>query len=250
MNKPTTLLAAEEISDTQHMLWLDADMLVIDEPTELAPGPDEDFTACAADKNAGTAGPDDPFESYWREMARHFGLQLDDLPWVITEREKARIRIYFNAGLFGYRRSSKFAKTFMERCRELLHAKVKSASQGIILTDQIALGLTMISMKMRWRPLSRDYNFSLGRKQHEAGLYDPLMIKQAKILHYHDAMWPHFRQQFLTDLRSSRPDVADWLAPQPVLANDLALPWKLYGKALGIMRKRKYLAYESQCKPF
>lgn len=247
MNKPTTLLAAEAVATTDTLAWLDADMLVLEEPAALALPTDVDFAACAADRNAGTADPADPYHGYWQAVANALGLTVEQLPWVVTERERARIRLYFNAGLFAYRRSTGFAQAFMDDCQRTLNARIKSSRQGIVLTDQVVLGLTAVRLGLRWQPLPIAYNFAVGRKLHAAKLYDPANLASVRILHYHDGMWPSFYPQLLADLRGHRPAVADWFTGQPPVSNDFALPMKAYSKALGLWRDRAYRRHEAGC---
>ena len=255
MNKPTTLLEAERRTNDDAIAWLDADMLVLSEPEELDLGDSLDFVACAADKNAGTAGPEDPFEPYWHRMAQQFDLDVQQLPWVTAHRENAPIRLYFNAGLFVYRRSTGFAATFMQRCQQLLRARLASVTQGIVLTDQVALGLTMHSMGLRWKNLPLAYNHPVSAKLHRARpnephLYTPEAWADVKVLHYHDALWPKFKPTLLADMQPVRPDVAAFIAALPPLAEKRPLHWKVLHKAMWAIRNRQYRKYEATCERY
>ena len=247
LNKPTTLLAAEAVATTDTVVWVDADMLVLGEPADLELPTDVDFAACPADKNAGSTGPDDVFDPYWQQSAKVLGVRADDLPWVTTHREGARIRFYFNAGLFAYRRRAAFAAPLLADCQAALSAHFKSTSQGIKLADQVTLGLTAHRLGLRWRPLGWDYNFAVGNRQWKAKLYDPARLADVRILHYHDFLWSYLRPTLLDQLRPTRPDVADWLASTPALTNDLPLPWKVLAKGLGMARGRAYRRHEAGC---
>jgi hypothetical protein len=251
MNKPACLIAAEastSVSDT--ICWLDTDMLILGEPEALALDDAEEFAACPTDRNAGTTGDADRFANYWSELSRQLRLSLDELPFVTTHREQERIRLYFNGGLFVYRRETRFGERFMDSCRRLLVARVKSRDEGITLTDQIALGLTAASMKLRWRSLPWSHNYAVGAKLYKNSLYSVDGIRSAKILHYHDAMWPHFYPQLLSDLQQARPDVADWLRELPALSNDLPLGSRIMSKLLAAHRKRRWRAHEAKCQAF
>ena len=249
-NKPTTLLAAEEIATTESIAWLDADMLVLAEPTALELSDQFDFAASAADKNAGTTGPEDQFDIYWRELCQRTGLDYESLPWVTTEREKARIKLYFNAGMFSYRRSTQFATHFMKALTQSVSAKIKSTTQGIWMTEQITLGLTVHRMGLRYDALPIEYNFAIGSKLQNAKLYDPARIRNVKILHYHDALWPSFRPTFLEQLKSTRPDVQEWIAATAPLSADLPMHHRLYNKSLGYLRKRRYDKHQAESVAF
>jgi hypothetical protein len=250
MNKPTCLLAAETHSNAETICWLDADILVLDEPAGLQLAPDEQFAACPSDKNVGTSGPEDRFNPYWAELCRQLGVNLEDLPWVTSCRERQPIRFYFNGGLFVYRRSANFAEPFLANCQRLLRARVKSRFDSIMLTEQIALALTAAKLGLRWRSLPWSHNYAVSRQLHAAGLYDPNGIGRACILHHHNAMWPAFYRQFLADLRVLRPEVADWIAPHLPISDGLPLLWKAMSKALLRYRTYRWDAHEARCATF
>jgi hypothetical protein len=246
INKPLALIDVQEQANTDAICWLDGDILVLDEPTEIAPADDEDFTACVPDKNIGTAADDDEFSPYWREACGVLGLSLQDLPWVTTHREGARIRLYFNSGVFAYRRSLDFGQRFLGDCRKLLDAKIASHESGIFFTDQVSLVLTMRKMNLRWRTLPHACNYAIGGKLEH--LIDPAKLASAKILHYHDAMWPAFWPKLLNHLKPVRTDVYDWLASQGPIGGALRGVRKVAHKILVESRRRKRDKFQAQCR--
>ncbi|MGG6294360.1 hypothetical protein ACQ4M4_08055 [Leptolyngbya sp. AN02str] len=246
LNKHYALAAVEEICNTDFVAWLDSDLLIVDEPTELFLQDDEDFAACAPDKNIGTSGPEDPFNEYWTVVCRELGMDLEDLPWVETHREGARIRLYWNSGVFVYRRSTGFAKPHLEMTVRLMDSHIASKHAGVYFT-QHTLGLAMVKMGLRWRPLSHSHNYGLGSKT--VALWNhPDALKAAKILHYHDAMWPNFWNQLLDALQPTQPEVAAWLESLGPVKNDAPPQWRLLTKGLEISRKRKAKTYQEMCK--
>jgi hypothetical protein len=248
LNKPAAMEAVEERVHTPQLAWIDGDILIVREPTDLALRDDEDFAACAFDRNIGSTGPDDPFDRYWRKVAEVFGMDLDSFPWVVTEEEKARIRLYWNSGVFVWKRAVGFARAFAEDCRRLLDSRIASSEAGIFFTDQVALGITMLRLKLRWRPLSYEYNYALGSKI--AHLYSSAKARQARLLHYHDALWPHSWERTLGWLKQDRPDVHDWLQQQGALRNDAPWPYRALGKWLRGRREKKVHAYQESCQRF
>src|SRR5262245_41094917 len=86
INNTRALIQAEAEVQTEFVGWLDADLLITGEPSELTPGPDEDLAACSSDNAGGTTGPGDPNEPFWREACAAVGLEVEALPWVTTER--------------------------------------------------------------------------------------------------------------------------------------------------------------------
>jgi len=245
LNKHYAMAAVEERCTTEFLGWLDSDLLILGEPDQLRLSDDEDFAACAPDKNIGTAGPDDPFEPYWREACNVVGLELSDLPWVVTEREGIKIRLYWNSGVFVYRRATGFSKVHLDTTLKLLDAHIASAKAGVYFT-QHTLGMAMVKMGLRWRALPHSHNYGMGTKTH-ARWYDPEKLRQAKILHYHDAMWMPFWDTFLQCLKDTHPDVATWLATQGPLVNSAPPQWKILSKGLNWLRQQKAAEYQQRC---
>lgn len=79
LNKPLAMAAARKASRAERLVWLDADVMVLDEPTEWI-GADIDFLACPVSKDVATEGPGDRFHPYWEAFCRVVGLEVDDLP--------------------------------------------------------------------------------------------------------------------------------------------------------------------------
>jgi hypothetical protein len=248
LNKPAALVAAEERARTPVVAWLDGDVLVLRDPADLALGDGLDFAACAFDKNIGSAGPDDPFDAYWREVAKIFGLDVDALPWVVTEQEGTRIRLYWNSGVFAWRRSTGFARHYLEDCERLLASKVASKEAGIYFTDQVSLGVTMLRLGLRWRPLSYEYNYALGSTI--GHLYDAGKLRATRVLHYHDVFWPHYWDQMMPRLKEVRPDVHDWMQRHGPLRNPAPWPNRALARAFTHRRERKVAAYEATCRRY
>lgn len=245
LNKPGAVVAAEEHARTPCVAWLDSDILVLGEPAELALSPDEDFAACAPDRNIGSTGPDDPFDVYWQKVAGVFGIDLDRFPWIVTETEKARIRLYWNSGVFSWRRGRGFAAQYRDDCERLLASRVASKQAGVFFTDQVALVLTVLGKGLRWRALSHACNFAIGKKLQ--GQVDPAGVAVSRLLHYHDALWPASWDASMALLREQRPDVHRWLEEQGPARNPAPWPSRVFARLLRYRRDRKVEAYEAGC---
>jgi hypothetical protein len=248
LNKPYAIAAVEERATTPLVAWIDSDILVMGEPTELALADNEDFAACAFDKSIGSTGPGDPCDGYWQKVAEVFAIDVDSLPWIVTEQEQTRIRLYWNSGLFVWRRSVGFAQHFLDDCQRLLESPVASAEAGIYFTDQVTLGFTMVKMKLRWRALSYASNYALGSGI--ADLYEPAKLRQTRLLHYHDVLWPHSWDVFLRRIQAERPDVHDWLQQHGPLRTGAGLPHRALGRVLRFFRDRKVRAYQARCQRY
>lgn len=249
LNKPLTLLAAEEYITSEAVCWLDSDLLFVNEPDKLDLLPSEDFLGFPTEcKEMGTAGPGDPFEPLWQEFCRVLKMNIDDLPWIITAETQERVRLYFNSGIFVYRRSTDFAKNYLNICLQLLDARLRGSAKGYSegLKEQGAVGLALVKMGLPWRPLpySHDYVFS---SQSYAVWYNEALLRDAKIIHYHDGMWPAFWPVFQECLHKTHPEVEAWLTKMGPMSNQAPLQWRLFNRILKYIRTRSAKAYYQSC---
>lgn len=247
-NKPHCVIDAEEQTDADVVCWLDADMLVLGEPTELMPAEDEDFVACAPDKNIGTSADDDAAAPYWREACRILGLDLQAIPWTLAHRDRVQVRLYFNSGVFACRRAAGFGQAYLDGCHQMIDAKIASRESGIFFNEQVSLGLAAIKAGLRWRALPHVYNYAIGSKIER--LIDPAKLRETKILHYHDAMWPAFWPRLLEHLKATRPDVHDWLAPQGPIRGQMSPLRKIPQKLINRIRLRRRAKHQAECRAF
>jgi hypothetical protein len=250
LNKPNALLAVEKESTSEYIGWLDSDLLILGEPDQLILNEGEDFVACAADKNVGTSGPGDPFEPYWREICQTVGIDMEDLPWITTEMEGKPIRLYWNSGVFVYRRKTGFAKHYLQTTIELIDARLVPNTPGyfsIGINEQTALGLAMFKMGIPWRALPFSHNCTFNHQLH-AEWYNEEQLREARILHYHNSMWPKFWPEFIRCLGDTHPDVADWVSSLGPMKNEAPLQWRATSRVLEHFRSQQDSAYRKLCR--
>ncbi|WP_300634085.1 glycosyltransferase [Mastigocoleus sp. MO_188.B34] len=247
LNKPLALVAAEERITSESVCWLDSDILILGEPEELILKEGEDFVACASDKNIGSVGLEDPQDKFWKEVYTIFDLNIENIPWIVTEREKKNIRIYWNSGVFAYRRSLGFAKDYLQVCLDILDAGIANHESSIFFHEQVALVLAMLKRNLKWRALPYSYNYGMGSKTHSQW-YSEEQLKATKIVHYHDAMWPWFWETFVDCLNKTYPPVAQWLKPLGPLKNEAPIQWRATSKLLKEVRTRQLNNYKKTCK--
>ena len=248
INKPYAIKAVSDRSACESIGWLDSDLLFVAEPSELILGPDESFLACTSDRIGGTSGPSDPLEPYWLAACRSLGIQIDDLPWVRSQIDEVAIRYYFNSGVFVFRRQGGFADQYLSNCEKMLDDHVSSRVVDYFFTDQIALGLTVFKMGLRDRQLSLTHNYPMGAKTHR-DWYRSQDLKAARIVHYHDAMWPDFWETFISCIADTHPDTHDWLVQLGPMQNKASVVGKLMGKLIARHRGRARSRFESLIAP-
>ena len=234
LNKPLTLQAAERLSGAEVIAWFDADTLVTAEPNSIMLPSDVDFTAAAPDNDiVGSSGVGDPHEPMWRFVCGRVGLQPDDLPWLVSHVERRRIRLYWQGGVFAYRRSTGYASCYLETCLELLRARVVWYN-GAQWLEQMAIGLAMVRMGLRWYELPGSYNYCVASFLREQ--FDPEQFRRARVIHYHDAMNAHFWCEWLEYLRKYQPHVFEWIKEEGPLANRTPTGHRVVNEALRMAR--------------
>lgn len=250
LNKPNALRAVEQRTTSEFIGWLDSDLLFLSEPNQLILSDEEDFVACAADKNVGTSGLNDPYDPYWREICQVVGINIDNLPWVTTAMEGKPIRLYWNSGIFVYRRSTNFAKHYLENCLKLIDARLVPNVPGkfqIGINEQTALGFAMFKEQLRWRALPYSHNFTMNPLTHD-DWYKEEQLKEAKVTQYHNSMWPDFWPTFIGCLRNTHPEVTDWLCSLGPMKNETPLQWRVTSKVLEHFRSQQDTAYRKLCR--
>ncbi|MEO1431667.1 MAG: hypothetical protein AAFV71_21930 [Cyanobacteria bacterium J06633_8] len=244
LNKPLALAAVEKRVNTEFIGWLDSDVLVVDEPQNFNLNESESFIACASDKYGATTGEGDVNEPYWKEICQCLGLDIEDLPWTQTELEKERIRLYWNGGIFVYRRSTNFGEKYLNTVIQVLDSSIASKETGIYFNEQMSVSLTVAKYKIPWSPLSSSHNFTFNTNRTKES-YNLQEMKAAKILHYHGAMSTEsYWDTFIDFLRKTHPTVADWVVKLgPIQKNETSYNSRLFRKLIEYNRSRKQQAY-------
>lgn len=236
LNKPLSVLAALEAGGDEVLAWVDADTLVVREPTGLSLADDEAAGACAPCEDIiGSTGPNDPRDAFWKELCAIAGVPLDSLPLIRTHASSDRsIRLYLQAGVFGIRRSSGFAEAYLRMCERLLSSRV-CLYNGPHWLEQIALGLALLEGNFKWRQWPWRANYAVGSFLPDR--FERPEFAEAEILHYHDALAPAHFPAFVGQMRKLRGGQAEWLAEQGPAGDPQGLASKMVGLPVSVKRK-------------
>lgn len=240
MNKPHALNLADEYVQTEYMCWLDSDIIFLGEPFKTVNSLDDDFYACASDKNIGSTGEEDKFDPYWQHLCAELNLDVNLMPWVVTEYESHKIRLYFNSGVFLYRKSITFSKQYLNFCQRILNSKISNSESGMFFTDQVALGLTVYAMNLSYTALPLADNFPINGKKVLAG-HD--FNGDISILHYHDMMWENNWYKLLKIIEKRNPESLVWLNELGPVKNSSMIFNKILSKLFSGYRDLKLKFY-------
>lgn len=245
VNKAYAVRAVEEQVRSEVITWVDSDILFLREPNELDLLEGEGFAACAPDVGMlGSRGTTDPYDPFWGRCAALVGLDIDDLPWLTTG-DGHRVRFYWNAGLYSYRRATGFGAEFLTDLERALRARVARNHLQVHAMDQVILGLTVLRLGMGWRAFPDTSNFPvLSWLPHN---YDPEKVRGVDILHYHDSMQPHLWPKLLATLGPYHPKVHEWLAPLGPVTETSPRVVRGVRELLRLYRGAKRRAYYAAC---
>ena len=239
-NKLAATNYAEANAQSEYLAFVDSDVLFAKEPDQLVSA---DFSACIhPTKHLGTSGPDDPNEALWRALCEVVNVNIDDLPWVETNVDHERIRLYFNAGIFSYRRATGLGKQWAQFCRRILDARVGQAESKNYFAEQISLGLALSQLDLQWRDLPRSHNFDVASWEQNEEFAE---MSSAHLLHYHDSMNPHFWPQFLGLLERTHPQLHQWLQPLGPAVDPSGKAAQMLAKSIKIKRVLQRNRYQS-----
>jgi len=250
LNKPLAVLLAEEHATTEEILWLDCDILIAAEPELLLLGPDCDFAVCSTDKNIASTGPEDKSEAYWVAICQCMGMDVEQLPWVVTEFEKTRVRFSFNAGIFAFRRNKGLARKYLTACEKLVNSRIAYRGLGIGNNEQPALGLAVLAAGLRFRMLPESHNYCV--EDIAGGPYRREGLPSARILHYHQMLSkPRHTAWMLGELEGQLPELHAWLKGRVPLDTRLGGPHRrLMRRLLQKWRYRKAMRFETGAPQF
>ena len=211
-NKAEAIAAVEQIVTTETIAWIDSDIIFMREPDNLELPSGIDFLANATDTGmVGSTGETDPNDGLWQRAAALVGRKLDDLPWLETG-DGHRIRFYWNAGLFVYRRACGLGRCFVSDLRLFLDRQVARTHTQVHAMDQVVLGLTVLRLGMKWQALPMSSNFPVC--SFLPANYDSDKLADVSVLHYHDSMNPVLWSKLLQTIAPSHRATYAWLEPQ------------------------------------
>jgi hypothetical protein len=240
------MVAAREASEATHLVWLDADILVLDEPEEFVGADGVDFAGCPSGRDIATSGPADRFHPYWERVCRLFGLDVEDLPWVETHHEGLRVRFYVNGGVFRVRRESPVIEHLIRNFQTLMDARLSTSTEGIWANEQVALALAPFTSGSSCRVLPRSYNFSVSGVPEQDQVPG---LESARVLHYHLALSPANRGNLLSYFREFRPERLVWLESKGALdASAATLAQRLGRRVLRLSRERAMRRFLARCR--
>lgn len=148
-------------------------------------------------------------EGYWRALADLLGAPYHAIPW-LDDGNGDRLA-YFNSGLIAWRRSSSFARSYIEAFGQLLHSRLAQRDGSFFAADQVIISPVIARDRLRWRQLPL--------RSHR--MVFPALLQSdtrswggSALLHYSGSMYGDLRPIFDRRLARELPRAASWLSAQ------------------------------------
>ena len=247
MNKPAALEHAERLAVTDSVIWADSDVLFIGEPSELALEGCEEFAALPASRIHDLASDGkNEHETFWRSILPSHGLDPDIYPTIPGHPgEPGRVRMYWQGGVFAYRRDSRLGAAHLAHSSRQLAIRVASKVCGAYFSEQVALALAVARKRLNHRTLSQSSNLMVNPLVE--GRLDPAAIAGAKVIHYFGSLWEGAYGPFVDLLAAHRPDVAEWVRSHGPLRDQRPLWRRGVGRIVRHRRQREGRRYLAGC---
>ncbi len=245
LNKALAIVEAREATRAEHLVWIDGDALVLDEPSAFL-GESADFSAIFTGGDLSTAGPSDRHDAYWAAACDLLGLDLDQLPWV--EADGRRVRYCIQAGIFRVRRSSAVCDHYLANLEALIESRMIPPRRNLFYHETVALALAPFTSGSKWSELPLSHNFVPGAATEEGTIPG---LESAHVLHYHDRLYPPGREAMISALRRVRPDRAEWLEERLPSYNATLrspAPTRLLSRVLREIRRGKAQRFLEGCR--
>lgn len=250
-NKPMALAAAEEVADTEFIVWMDSDILVVAEPSdfELEDGVDYLAHPSSCIYDVGSTGEGHAHDPFWVASLKGHGIDPETYPRIPTQpTEEGDMRMYWQAGAFSYRRSTRLGATFLQSTRDQMLLDISSQHSGTYFHEQVGLAVSVYRQGFNFEILDKSHNFPVNRIGFDR--VDVDAIGQARVIHYFGSAWPDSFGEFIEIVRTARPDVTAWLEKRGPLTDTRSVFKRVAGRFLRHVRKGQSGRYAERCKVY
>ena len=208
-NKIAAVRYAEEHYQTPWRLWLDSDILFLNEPSFVNdPALDTaDFHARLEFRPPAVTTTDQTFVPYWTKLCALSGLDFDSLPFYDLDIPPRRMKPAFNSGVFLWRAGTGFVETYTKHYHQLLDARISPKGLGPWFADQVIMAPVLEAAKLQWRMLSVEDHLMLFPGPDVPEL--PAVMPRANLVHYSKSRLAPHREAFDRLVLDSHPRLQD-----------------------------------------
>ncbi len=183
-------------------IFLDSDTLFVDEPSALCLDEDIDFLARPVDmRNICSSPLDDVNQQYWRSCCQLAGVELTDLPIIMSTVDKQVIRANWNGGLLMFRGNTEIGTKWRHLIENMWRRRLLAKPNSFWGSGQVGFTLAACSLNMRGLSLSRDYNIPMHLPSRQTRID---RIEQPRHIHYHWLFDSEYQAEWSEKLASLR----------------------------------------------
>lgn len=128
------------------------------------------------------------------------------MPELECDHRQIQLKMYFNSGVFVWRRASNFSKNYHNAFVKLINSKIAQYDGNFFTADQVILGPVIIGTGLRWKHLRYTTHHMTFQSQIDGPIASPHMGNSA-IIHYSKSLMVPYRQKMLARIKEELPKV-------------------------------------------
>jgi hypothetical protein len=241
-NKVAAVRIAQERAFTPLVAWLDSDVLVAAEPSGLLLPDGVDFAGRCEFLPPAVHPGKTLHVPYWQELCRLLGTDFSNLPLTRLHEISQEVRLYFNSGVFAWRRKSGFAVAYYRAFQQLIASRLAQCDGTFFTADQVIIAPVLVGHGIPWRHLPLVDHHMIFQQQIIGPRASPSM-KNSRVIHYSRSLTPPYREQFLGRLEAEAPSVFDLVRKNLASSGEDRTRFSMPAWGLKVLRAVKYRTY-------
>ncbi len=186
-NKPLACAYHEQHSNADQILFLDSDVLILNEPRQFLQLDNDDIMLRPVGfKNIGSSGINDPHNAYWQKLYELFG--INQTRYVTSINDQKRILEYYNTGHILAKREAGLFSQWAENFIKVSAAGIIPPASHFYL-EQSVFGATVSQLQLKVQQFETPYNYPVQFLKNRKDLcHHPFYLTdfdQIISLHYH-----------------------------------------------------------------
>ena len=216
-NKPFTCAYAENTLRYKYLLFLDSDVIILNEPNFINHLEVHEIMMRPVDsKNIGVSSSEFDSNHYWATLYAKLGIEKTDKR-VVSTVDGYEILPYYNSGHILVKRSKSIFSQWKVNFDIIMKEELKPAN-NIFFVEQSVLAATIVQMNLSLKEFSNDYNYPIH-------MQDRAMPEGNKIRDIDNVISIHYHKLFNSELNNSVETIFDnsnkgkWILNQIKLLN-------------------------------
>ncbi len=196
-NKPLASAYAERTLDSDLLVFVDSDMLVVGDLSYLLLPPECDASLRPVDlQGIGVSDEHDAEYPYWKSVSEILG--IEEPSYVTTTVDKKRIVSYFNSGMAAVRRSAGLFSQWAANFEEVMARGL--APSDPFYVEQSMFALTVMASGCAVCPLPPGYNYPIHLHDQMPAADRIDHFRDLQAIHYHTIFKPQNRPHYRNPL--------------------------------------------------